>query len=149
VFYLLEESLSFLLTTRDRDSWNVCGGTGRPVEKIFWHKTRANNIRKCSPGLCRGDEKMVSENDIEQFAKEIGRIEDGVECRCCYERFTPIDKEDFFCKKCLKKLHKELLEKMCEMITDMEEDWWKLKDMKKTVLQYKDIQKPKTRVKCP
>ena len=87
---------------------------------------------------------MITENDIDQFAKEQERIEDGIDCLCCGTKFIPINREDQFCKKCLQKLFFELIEKMEAGIQSLRDEIpWRLENMKKTVESFNGISKPK------
>ena len=91
---------------------------------------------------------MVTESEIEQFAKTIERIEDGIECRCCCEKFIPLDKDDFFCKKCLRKLHNELIKKMEDHCRHVDESLWSFRDMKTDLGRYREIQMPRKKQCC-
>ena len=79
---------------------------------------------------------VVSERDIEKLAEDLGRIEDGIECKSCGSMFVPLDEKDILCKTCLLKLHREFTLTMKDFLSRISEREWIVRDARNLVERY-------------
>ena len=70
---------------------------------------------------------IISEDDLDTMVQHSFEIEKGKPCPTCGHSFTPVSKDDKFCKPCLWKLYLELIRDM-ESTFELLCDKWRLEE---------------------